>query len=73
VIEDTGAGMTPEVLARVGTAYFTTRPEGTGLGVVLARALVEQHGGALTYDSAPGRGTRATVTLPRGRAQSEAA
>ncbi len=72
-VEDTGMGMTPEVLARVGTAYFTTRAEGTGLGVVLARALIEQHGGTLTYTSEPGVGTRATVTLPEDGVAREAA
>lgn len=63
-IRDTGKGMSAEELARVGTPFFTTREGGTGLGVVLARAVVAQHGGAVTYASDAGRGTRVTVQLP---------
>lgn len=64
-VRDAGAGMPPEVLARVGTPFFTTREQGTGLGVVLARAAFEQHGGSLQLTSEPGRGTEALGTLPR--------
>jgi signal transduction histidine kinase len=63
-IRDTGKGMSVEELARVGTPFFTTREGGTGLGVVLARAVIEQHGGDVTYASDAGRGTRVTVRLP---------
>ena len=64
-IHDTGRGMPAETLRRIGTPFFTTREEGTGLGVVLARSVIAQHGGSLRYDSEPGRGTRVSVTLPR--------
>lgn len=70
-VRDDGPGMSPEVLARVGDAYFTTRAEGTGLGVRLARRAAEAHGGSLIFDRAPGGGTRATMTL--GDAPAEAA
>jgi signal transduction histidine kinase len=64
-VADDGPGMSPEVLARVGEPFFTTRgDEGTGLGVSISRKIVEEHGGTLRYDSAPGRGTRAVVELP---------
>ena len=63
-VRDSGRGMAPEVLARLGTPFFTTRDEGTGLGVVVARATFAQHGGSLIYESAPGRGTTAVGTLP---------
>jgi signal transduction histidine kinase len=63
-VRDSGRGMAPDVLARVGTPFFTTRDEGTGLGVVLARAAFVQHGGALRFESAPGVGTTAIATLP---------
>jgi two-component system, NtrC family, sensor histidine kinase HydH len=56
--------MAPETLRRVGTPFFSTRDEGAGLGVVLARAAIAQHGGTVRYESAPGRGTRVLVTLP---------
>ena len=63
---DDGPGMSPEVLARVGQPFFTTKDPGTGtgLGVFLARAVFERLGGSLRYDSAPGRGTTAAVALP---------
>jgi two-component system, NtrC family, sensor histidine kinase HydH len=62
---DRGEGMSEEVLRRIERPYFTTREGGTGLGVAVARSLVEQHGGRLEYESAPGRGTTAKVVLPR--------
>jgi signal transduction histidine kinase len=68
-VADTGAGMAPDVLERVGTPYFTTRESGTGLGVLLARSVFTQHGGSLTYESVPGGGTTAVATLPGERSQ----
>jgi signal transduction histidine kinase len=64
VVRDFGRGMSHDVLARIGTPFFTTREEGTGLGVALARATFVRHGGALEYASRPGAGTTATATLP---------
>ncbi|HLL22971.1 MAG TPA: HAMP domain-containing sensor histidine kinase [Kofleriaceae bacterium] len=61
---DTGRGIPPEDLERLGTSFFTTRPNGTGLGVVLAQGVITQHGGSLAYSSTPGKGTTATITLP---------
>src|SRR5438067_6109594 len=63
-VRDSGRGMAPEVLDRLGTPFFTTREDGTGLGVVTARAAFAQHGGSLVYSSEPGRGTTAVGTLP---------
>jgi signal transduction histidine kinase len=65
-VEDTGRGIAPEDLERLGTSFFTTRPNGTGLGVVLAQGVIAQHGGTLTYTSTVGRGTLAKITLPDG-------
>jgi two-component system sporulation sensor kinase B len=62
-IADTGRGLAPDDLARLGTPFFTRRPGGTGLGVLLARATITQHGGSLTYRSAPGMGTTARIVL----------
>ena len=62
-VRDTGRGMAGDVLERVGTPFFSTREEGTGLGVLLARAIFTQHGGGLRYESAPGEGTTAIATL----------
>lgn len=63
-VRDTGRGIPPEVMSRLGTSFFTTRPNGTGLGVVLAQGVIAQHGGQLQYASTVGKGTVATVTLP---------
>ncbi|HSD21983.1 MAG TPA: HAMP domain-containing sensor histidine kinase [Anaeromyxobacter sp.] len=64
-VSDNGRGMPPEVLERLGTPFFTTRDDGTGLGVLLARGVFVQHGGSLEYESVPGQGTVATASLPR--------
>lgn len=63
-VVDSGRGIAPEDLERLGTSFFTTRPNGTGLGVVLAQGVIAQHGGSLAYASALGRGTTATIKLP---------
>lgn len=62
---DDGPGMTEESLAQLGTPFVTTKPGGSGLGVVLARSTIAEHAGSLRYESAVGRGTRAIVELPR--------
>jgi signal transduction histidine kinase len=63
-VRDSGRGIAPEDLERIGTSFFTTRPNGTGLGVVLAQGVINQHGGTLVYRSTLGQGTTATITLP---------
>lgn len=65
-VRDNGAGMTPEVLARAFDPFFTTRAvgQGTGLGLTVSRDIVMAHGGRIDIDSAPGRGTTVTVSLP---------
>ena len=63
-VVDSGRGIPPEDLERLGTSFFTTRPNGTGLGVVLAQGVITQHGGSLAYHSTVGKGTTATITLP---------
>lgn len=64
VVRDTGRGMRPDTLRRLGTPFFTTREDGTGLGVVLARSAIALHGGSLRYESEPGKGTTVRATLP---------
>jgi signal transduction histidine kinase len=63
-VSDSGKGMDDATLARLGTPFFTQREGGTGLGVALARQVAHQHRGTLSFESAPGRGTRALLTLP---------
>jgi signal transduction histidine kinase len=63
-VTDHGPGMSAEVLERIKKPYFTTRKEGTGLGIAVARGLIEQHGGRLEYTSTVGKGTLARIELP---------
>ncbi|HUQ84508.1 MAG TPA: HAMP domain-containing sensor histidine kinase [Gemmatimonadaceae bacterium] len=63
-IEDTGPGVPVDQLASLGEPFRTTKPDGTGLGVPIARRIAVAHGGELRVDSAPDHGTTATVQLP---------
>jgi signal transduction histidine kinase len=71
IIEDTGTGMSEETLARAFDLFFTTKPEGTGLGMAITRSVIDLHGGALDVQSAPGRGTRVQARLPVGERTGE--
>ena len=66
-VHDGGGGMAPEVLARAGEPFFSTRPAGggMGLGLFLSRAVAERLGGHLALESEPGRGTRAVLEVRR--------
>lgn len=64
VVADTGPGIPPERLARIFDPYFTTKGNGLGLGLTIARRIVEAHGGSIEVASEPGRGTRFRVWLP---------
>jgi PAS domain S-box-containing protein len=66
-VQDTGTGIEPAALAQVFEPFFTTKEAGTGLGLSIVRKIVDQHGGEVRIESERGAGTRATVTLPRGR------
>ncbi len=66
---DTGAGIPAEELPRIFDLYFTTKPEGTGIGLAVTQQIVSAHGGTIEVDSAPGAGTRMTIRLPRDRAE----
>jgi signal transduction histidine kinase/ActR/RegA family two-component response regulator len=65
-IADSGPGIPAEIRAKIFEPFFTTKPpgEGTGLGLSLCRGMIEEHGGAITVESEPGRGTTFTITLP---------
>ena len=63
-VRDAGEGMSPELLEQVTRPFFTTREKGTGLGVPLARKVVERHGGRMWIESAPGEGTTVNLDLP---------
>lgn len=63
-IEDTGSGMTADVKQRATDPFFTTRPSGTGLGLAIVDRIVQAHGGEVSIESEPGRGTTVHVFLP---------
>jgi signal transduction histidine kinase len=67
-IDDTGVGMSDETLARIFDLFFTTKPDGTGLGMAVARSVIDLHGGELSVQSTLGHGTRVRVRLPAGAA-----
>jgi signal transduction histidine kinase len=61
---DTGKGMDDGTQGRIFEAFFSTRSGGTGLGLPIARKIIEAHGGEITVQSAVGRGTKFTIKLP---------
>jgi signal transduction histidine kinase len=63
-ISDDGVGIPPEIIDRVFEPFVSTKREGVGLGLVNVRAVVEGHGGRISLESQPGRGTRARIVLP---------
>jgi len=63
-IRDTGQGMTPEIKANIFQPYFTTKEKGTGLGLAISQTILEEHGGAIFVDSAPGAGSTFTIQIP---------
>ncbi|MFH1724132.1 MAG: ATP-binding protein [Elusimicrobiota bacterium] len=64
VVGDSGAGMAPEVLAKVSAPFFTTKEDGTGLGLYLAKRVLAEHEATISFDSEAGRGTAVTVVFP---------
>jgi len=65
-VADDGPGLAPDELARAFEDFYTTKPEGTGLGLSVARRLANDLGGSLKAESAPGEGSRFSVELPAG-------
>lgn len=65
-VADTGAGIAADDLERIFDLYYTTKPEGTGLGLSLVQRIAAEHGGRVEVHSAPGRGAAFRLHLPRG-------
>ena len=63
-VADSGKGMTAEQLQAIFTPYFTTKADGTGLGLAVVQNIVEQHGGTIHVESMPGKGAVFTLYLP---------
>ena len=64
-VSDTGVGISQEHLAKIFDLYFTTKDDGTGLGLSMVYRIVQMHDGEIDVESTPGRGTTFTVLLPR--------
>ena len=63
-VRDAGPGIEPATVERMFDPFFTTRSDGTGLGLAIVRGVAEAHGGAITVQSAPGRGAEFALRLP---------
>ena len=64
-VRDDGPGIAPEHLPKIFDLYFTTKADGTGIGLAVTQQIVTAHGGTIEVDSRPGGGTTMTVRLPR--------
>jgi len=63
-VADTGSGLTPEECDRIFTPYYTSKQHGTGLGLAIVQSVVSDHGGRISVQSEPGRGTTFVIELP---------
>jgi signal transduction histidine kinase len=65
-VEDTGTGIAEGDRAQLFRPFFTTRERGVGMGLAICRRIVEENGGGVAVESAPGSGSRFTIKLPGG-------
>ncbi len=65
-VEDTGTGVPDENRPQLFRPFFTTRERGVGMGLAICRRIVEENGGSIAVESAPGKGSRFTIKLPGG-------
>ncbi|MHC4642673.1 MAG: sensor histidine kinase [Planctomycetota bacterium] len=63
-ISDTGSGIARDKLPNIFEAYYSSRPQGSGLGLPTAKKIIEAHKGTITVDSEPGKGTSFAIKLP---------
>lgn len=63
-VSDTGSGIAPDKLPKIFDVYYSSRPQGSGLGLPTAKKIVEAHNGTISVDSEPGKGTSFTINLP---------
>jgi len=67
IVSDTGRGIEPENIKKVFEPYFTTKREGSGIGLSLSKSIIEEHGGKIKIRSIRGRGTEVEIYLPLNR------
>ena len=65
VIEDNGTGISPETMGSIFEPYRTTKSAGSGLGLLIVRRIIREHGGEISIESEAGEGTRVAIHLPR--------
>jgi len=63
-VEDTGLGIVPEIRDKVFSPFFSTKGRGSGLGLAMAKKIMDELGGTLDLSSVPGAGTRVVLHLP---------
>lgn len=63
-VADTGSGLTPEECKRIFTPYYTSKQHGTGLGLAIVQSVISDHGGRISVQSEPARGTTFMIELP---------
>lgn len=64
IISDTGSGISPDIIGSIFDPFFTTKEKGTGLGLTIAHKIAQSHGGRIMVESAVGKGTEFTITIP---------
>jgi len=64
VIADTGKGISANTIPKIFDSYFSTKDVGTGLGLPIAKKIIQDHGGSIVVESSPGKGTAVKITLP---------
>jgi len=64
ILTDTGNGMARETLNKIGSPLFTTKAKGMGFGLSISKRLIEAHGGSISFESIPGKGTTVTIFIP---------
>jgi two-component system, NtrC family, sensor kinase len=62
-VSDTGEGIPPEVMGKIFQPFFSTKPKGSGLGLAISQKIIEAHGGEITIESEPHKGSRVTLFL----------
>lgn len=63
-VQDHGCGIDKEKLQKLGEPFYTTKPEGTGLGLLITKKIIEDHNGELRFESKENKGTKVTITIP---------
>jgi C4-dicarboxylate-specific signal transduction histidine kinase len=69
IVEDNGPGIESHILDKLFTSFFTTKPDGMGMGLAICKTIAEAHGGGISVENLPTRGVRFTVHIPVSHSQ----